>query len=567
MRYFASALLALGACSSVLAHNEEWHTFDRPIKSVAVIGAGPAGLQATVALQRHNFTKVRLFEKQEGPGGVWYYRDDTPLREPYPDKPMEKASFDPDIRPPGTVVFYEEGDDGLSLDERWREAVRPSPAWESLKTNTPKQLTGLTDVPWPKDATWQVSVHDIQRHIRTYASHHGLNTADEAWDDTTSRITSYSTRVESLQKIGDQWRLQLRKVEWLEDSRQIKTTWWEEFFDAVVVASGGYDAPHVPEIEGLKAWSEVKDEEGEFKVRHSQSYRRPESLTNKTVLLLGASVSAMGISNDVGPHVAKLYVSVRPGNRTTFFRRRSFRRIYPGAEIVGEVDSFEHLDSETSIKDGRVVLANGTVLTGIDEVILATGFRHANSYLGPLVNGTIHGNDDPEVKVKPVLTEGKQGQYRNVDWRGFYIDDPTLAFTTVRPWTLGRYQGLAFAKVWEGSARIPTIKQQWKDYRGHGKSFFSRSFGGVQSEAAFRKFTAWLNSESLIHGGQLIENYPEHWREEFVYYASSAVGYWEDGLFSKDNFTYADNLPEKEWSDEPPAEIFWHTFVDNEEEY
>lgn len=95
------------------------------------------------------------------------------------------------------------------------------------------------------------------------------------------------------------------------------------------------------------------------------------------------------------------------------------------------------------------------------------------------------------------------------------------------------------------------------------------------------------------------ENYRQ--REEFTYYAASAVGYvrplpslrfctfrpninktdvvlgkkkinlqWEAGLISQSNFTDADALPEKEWSADPPIEIFsnsWSQFVDNEEEY
>ncbi|WWC71200.1 uncharacterized protein I206_105153 [Kwoniella pini CBS 10737] len=551
----------------VINGNEEWHKFNKPVRSVAVIGAGPAGLQAAATLLKHDFDRVRMFERREGPGGVWFYQEDKPIREPYPDLPIEKAAFEPDIQDAGTVKYYEEGDHNLSLDERWREHNRPSPAWNNLHTNTPRQLTGLPDVKWPEDSKWIVSVHDIQRQVRAYASFHGINAADEPWTDNSEQVASYNTRVESLTKHGEGWKLQLRKLEKVADSKRLKASWWSEEFDAVVVASGGFDAPHVPSIKGLKEWSKVQDEEGHHPVWHAQAYRRPDLVKDKTVLLVGASVSAMGISNDIGPHVAKLFVSVRPGNRTALFKRRSYDRIYPGAEHVGDIAEFQLFELNGSIREGNIALTNGTILSGIDEVILATGYRHANSYLGLLVNGTILGNEDPEVDVKPVITEGKMSQFRNVDWRGFYIDDPTLAFTTVRPWTVGQYQALAFAKVWEGTARLPAIEQQWKEYPGHGKSFFSRSFGGVQAEAAFRKYITWLNNESLVHGGRLVDYYPEEWREEFVYYASSAVGYWEAGIFSKQNFTDADQTPENEWQSDPPSEIFWSKFIDNEEDY
>lgn len=42
---------------------------------------------------------------------------------------------------------------------------------------------------------------------------------------------------------------------------------------------------------------------------------------------------------------------------------------------------------------------------------------------------------------------------------------------------------------------------------------------------------------------------------------------WEPGYYAHDNFTQSDNLPESEWSAEPPVEIFWKSPVDHEEEY
>lgn len=87
------------------------------------------------------------------------------------DIPIEHAAGDSNVREPGTVVYYQEGDDGLTLDERWRDAVRPSPvssrsallcemhvdaqAWYNLFINTPIQVTKLPGVDYPKDAVWQ----------------------------------------------------------------------------------------------------------------------------------------------------------------------------------------------------------------------------------------------------------------------------------------------------------------------------------------------------------------------------------------------------------------------------
>lgn len=43
------------------------------IKSIAVIGAGPAGAIAVDALAQENaFDVIRVFERQEKAGGCWY---------------------------------------------------------------------------------------------------------------------------------------------------------------------------------------------------------------------------------------------------------------------------------------------------------------------------------------------------------------------------------------------------------------------------------------------------------------------------------------------------------------
>jgi cation diffusion facilitator CzcD-associated flavoprotein CzcO len=46
---------------------------DIVVKRVAVIGAGPAGAIAIDALaQEKTFDTIRVFERREKPGGLWY---------------------------------------------------------------------------------------------------------------------------------------------------------------------------------------------------------------------------------------------------------------------------------------------------------------------------------------------------------------------------------------------------------------------------------------------------------------------------------------------------------------
>lgn len=81
-----SAQLASSSSSeqNVLHEDRSPYTrFSHPIRRVAVIGAGPAGLQSAAVLREQGF-EVRLFERADKPGGNWYYSPLTPLSVPFP---------------------------------------------------------------------------------------------------------------------------------------------------------------------------------------------------------------------------------------------------------------------------------------------------------------------------------------------------------------------------------------------------------------------------------------------------------------------------------------------------
>lgn len=57
--------------------------FPHSIKRVAVIGAGPSGIQHAAALVEHGF-EVRLFERKPRPGGAWSYSPKKPAYATFP---------------------------------------------------------------------------------------------------------------------------------------------------------------------------------------------------------------------------------------------------------------------------------------------------------------------------------------------------------------------------------------------------------------------------------------------------------------------------------------------------
>ena len=82
------SLTVLGGLASaeqiVLSSKEDSpYTVFPPIKRVAVIGAGPSGLQVAAELKDHGFN-ITIFDRAPGPGGNWRFTDEIPVRESYP---------------------------------------------------------------------------------------------------------------------------------------------------------------------------------------------------------------------------------------------------------------------------------------------------------------------------------------------------------------------------------------------------------------------------------------------------------------------------------------------------
>ncbi|KAJ7895813.1 hypothetical protein B0H13DRAFT_2338680 [Mycena leptocephala] len=131
MAFLKVSLVLLSFVISVSTQSEEvfetpkplWTAFHHAIRRVAVVGAGPAGLQAAAKLIEHSFT-VRLFELQgetsftvkrlllgsrirdsyaEGPGYIarncptWEEKDqDNEFYEEHPDYEGEEGKYEED---------------------------------------------------------------------------------------------------------------------------------------------------------------------------------------------------------------------------------------------------------------------------------------------------------------------------------------------------------------------------------------------------------------------------------------------------------------------------------------
>lgn len=60
----------------------QYYELPYEVKRVAVIGAGPNGLQHAATLLEHGF-EVKLFEQAPQPGGIWLYTEKTAIPAPF----------------------------------------------------------------------------------------------------------------------------------------------------------------------------------------------------------------------------------------------------------------------------------------------------------------------------------------------------------------------------------------------------------------------------------------------------------------------------------------------------
>jgi indole-3-pyruvate monooxygenase len=194
--------------------------------------------------------------------------------------------------------------------------------------------------------------------------------------------------------------------------------------DAVIVASGIISNPRIPKLAG--------QEEFRGEVRHSVTYRRPDEMRGKRVLVVGAGNSAGEIASELGRAGVDTTVAIRsganvvplqilgipiqylawvirtlprPAREVIVRAMRKMTELRHGPPVlppasVGPLDAIPLIGFRLvdAIRDGSVKLRGGIerlTANGVrfddgneepfDVVLLATGFRAAMNFLGPLV--------------------------------------------------------------------------------------------------------------------------------------------------------------------------------------
>jgi hypothetical protein len=244
------------------------------------------------------------------------------------------------------------------------------------------------------------------------------------------KLVSYNTTVELAEKSGNQWRLVLRR----DGDAGGEDEWWEEWFDAVVIACGHFNVPYIPAIDGLADFERARP----GGVKHSKMFRGREAYRDKKVVVVGASVSAADIAYDlVGVARGPVYAVILGHNANGYFGDVAFQ--HPG---IAQKPSISHIT--TSNGDRTVHFIDGTSVHEVDEIIFGTGYSWSLPFL-------------PQVEVR---NNRVPGLYQHV----VYQNDPTLLFVGAvgagLTFKVFEWQAVLAARILAGRAELPPLAEQ-----------------------------------------------------------------------------------------------------------
>jgi cation diffusion facilitator CzcD-associated flavoprotein CzcO len=193
------------------------------------------------------FTTIRVLDQRPAVGGVWNYSF-APAASNQADLTI------PRTRPSSQV---EEPVAQVSSETREHELCFPSPIYDFLETNIPHTLMNFSDKKFPEGSALFPKFAVVKQYLEEYA-------------DDIRGLVNLATQVVSVGLTADnQWMIKTRDIRTQKEG--------EEIYDAVVVASGHYSDPFIPDIKGIQ----------DFRIQHpttishSKYYRRPEVYAGK----------------------------------------------------------------------------------------------------------------------------------------------------------------------------------------------------------------------------------------------------------------------------------------------
>ncbi|KAH6645024.1 hypothetical protein BKA67DRAFT_542010 [Truncatella angustata] len=465
-------------------------------RRVAVIGAGPAGAIATDALVKEQaFDTIRVFDRRAGIGGTWVHTPHLPASIPSLGEVLagtaDRAVAVPAQLPAVTAVSEEVN----GHQHRFSDTA----IHENLHSNITPEIMAYSSYPFPGTLSprtlaeygpgapfrHHATIRDWVEGIFKSNGHEGL--------------LELNTTVERAAKEGGEWVLTLRK------ESNGRNYWWRERFDALVVATGHYNVPWFPEVDGLLEW----DRKFPGSVVHSKHFKSPKQFAGKRVVVVGASVSSHEIIHEILDTAQKpVYASIR-GDPIPAFGWEPFN--HPAIALRKQIS---RLDAEA----GRVHFVDGTHLDGVDHLVFGTGYSFSYPFL-------------------PHVQERVQKAYRRLPgvWQHTWdIEDPSLTFVGMLgggfTFRVYEYQAVAVARHLAGRARaLPSVPDQLEWERARvaekkgGKDYYSIA-PNYEEYFEFLRGVAGEPAEGTT--GRALEPFRQEWKEIWPAMVSHKIEGW-----------------------------------------
>ncbi len=342
------------------------------MRTVAIIGAGPAGLAAARWLKRDGFEPI-LFEQGDRLGGQW------------------------------------------AADPRY------SGVWQSMHTNTCREMTQFSDLAHAPGTPVYPSHRTMLAYLERYAETFDL-----------AHRIKLRTRVVGLAPLADHcW-----AVTYVGDNGIERT----EDFDKVVVASGRFNKPMLPDIAGLASFA------GPCGVVHASQYKEPDRYRGRRVLVAGCAVSALEIACDLAMTGA---AHVATTNRR---QRYIMQKIVAGIPI-------EHLVQTRSAARAQETLAKHEAAEELRRLILRTSGN-------PELFGALKPDDNLALagvtQCQHYLALVAEGRIEAKPWITA-IEGQTVSFSDGMS---GRFDGLIFGTGFE--LNIPFLSDALRHHLNNG---------------------------------------------------------------------------------------------------
>ncbi|NVO24671.1 NAD(P)-binding domain-containing protein [Donghicola mangrovi] len=279
-------------------------------KRIAVIGAGPSGLAQLRAFQSAaqkgaDIPEVVCFEKQSNWGGLWNYTWRTGVDEN--GEPVH-----------GSMYRY-------------------------LWSNGPKEGLEFADYSFEEHFGKQIASYPPRAVLFDYIEGRVLKANVRDW----IRFSTVVRWVDYDAEAGD---FEVTVHDMATDRV------YTECFDNVIVASGHFSSPNVPEYPGFDRFN--------GRIVHAHDFRDAREFQGKDVLLMGSSYSAEDIGSQCWKYGAK--------SITTCYRSAPMGFDWP--HNWEEKGGFERVEGKTAY------FSDGTT-KDIDAIILCTGYRHYFPFL------------------------------------------------------------------------------------------------------------------------------------------------------------------------------------------